>query len=233
MHYEDLFNRANIMQGELGKLSREVMKVQEEERKRLSRELQDEIGQLLTAVTINLEILKRTAVSPSYSRTLNDTATLVRRVFENVHQFSRELRPSVLDELGFISAVRWYTKDFEDRTGIRLNLNIEQNAESLTDDQKAMLYRVVQESLTNIVKHSQAKSVNIDTTMTERTLTMRIQDNGKGIPPEILSSDGRNGTGLGILGMRERVRIAKGKFVIDSQRGVGTTIHVQIPLNGT
>jgi signal transduction histidine kinase len=111
-------------------------------------------------------------------------------------------------------------------------LNIEQNAESLTDDQKAMLYRVVQESLTNVAKHSYAKNVNIDTTMSERTLTMKIEDNGKGIPSEILMSDGRNGKGLGILGMRERVRIAKGEFDVDSKKGKGTTIRVQIPLNG-
>ncbi len=232
VHYEELFNRANIMQGELGRLSREVMKVQEDERKRISRELHDEIGQLLTAVTINLEILKRTASTMTYATTLNDTARLVNQVFESVHQFSSELRPTVLDELGFISAVRWYTKNFQERTGIRLYLNIEQNAESLTDDQKAMLYRVVQESLTNVAKHSQAKNVNIDTIMTDSTLTMKIEDNGKGIPIEILMSDGRNGKGLGILGMRERVRIAKGEFIVDSKKGMGTTIRVQIPLNG-
>src|SRR5438876_4015646 len=151
------------MQEKLRELSRKVLHAQEEERKRISRELHDEVGQALTAISVNLQLLKQKAakVGGGLDATVEETQSLLEQTMFNVHRFSYELRPAMLDDLGLIIALRWYIKAFAKRTGIKLNFRADPAAEQLENEPKMVVYRVVQESLTNVYKYAEASRVEV------------------------------------------------------------------------
>ncbi|MGH9337539.1 MAG: histidine kinase, partial [Vicinamibacteria bacterium] len=234
-HHRELFRQAQEMQDSLRALSLEVLRVQEDERKRISRDLHDEVGQALTAIQMNLEILKKRPSeddTPTPKR-MADTQDLVARTIETVHRFCRDLRPAMLDDLGLVPTLKWYTKTFAERTGIRVNLRASRSVEKLDHDGKTLVYRVLQESLTNVWKHAGAQEAEVAIRAFHRGISMEIRNDGKAFEVERYVRPRQQGGGLGLLGMQERVRQVNGEFTVESVMGKGTTIRVQIPFKLT
>ena len=209
---------------ELRALAARVQSVREEERTRVAREIHDELGQALTAIKYDLSSLSRKLPgdkerqSASILKLVDDTIQAVRRI-------STELRPMVLDAVGLVAAVEWAACEFADRTGTRCQLNLPQN-DVITDEERATaLFRVLQETLTNVARHANATEVKVRLAEDNGCLTLEVQDNGRGVSDEHLSGCGS----LGILGMRERARLLGGDLRIASAVGEGTTVMVRIP----
>ena len=215
---------------DLRDLSSQVLHAQEEERKHISRELHDEVGQALTALNTNLGMLQRngTVDRVLLKKKIADTQVLVARTMETLHRFARELRPAMLDELGLLPALRSYLKDFAGRTGLQVRFAASAEAERLKDYQKTVVYRVVQESLANVARHARASRVTLSLRKLSGAFQVEIKDNGKGFALEQqLAAKGRKR--LGLLGMRERVRLVNGRFAVKSRLGEGTAVSVEIP----
>src|SRR5262249_10127199 len=152
-----------------------------------------------------------------------DTQSLLGQTMECVHRFARELRPTMLDELGLLSALRSYLKGFAERTGLRVHFKASPQAEKLDDEQKTVVFRVAQESLTNVAKHAQAPQVTATLRTLKNGVRMQITDNGKSFRVQPQFSVGTRKR-LGLLGMQERVRLVNGRFAIESEPGKGTTV---------
>jgi len=215
---------------DLGKLSSQVLHVQEEERKHLSRELHDEVGQTLAAINMNLGMLQLngTVDRALLKKKISDTQKLLAQTMDSVHRFARELRPAMLDELGLLPALRAHLRNFAERTGLQVRFVASPQAEHLTDDQKTAVYRVAQESLTNVAKHARASRVTVRRRKINRGLQIEIRDNGQAFKvEEQLSGKGRKR--LGLLGMRERARLLHGRFAVTSRPGKGTAVSMEIP----
>ena len=230
-HYRVLFKQASVMQENLRNLSNQILHAQEEERKRISRELHDEVGQALTAVNTHLTLLQRddTLDVDLLRKRVGDTQGLLAQTMETVHRFARELRPAMLDELGLVPALRSYLKGFGERTGLGVRFQGSPQAEYLDDEQKTVVFRVTQESLTNVAKHAQASQVAVSVRRLKKVVEVQIKDDGKAF--EVDQQFGANGKKrLGLLGMQERVRLVNGHFAIKSVAGKGTTVRVEIPL---
>jgi PAS domain S-box-containing protein len=231
-HYRHLFNRDRAMQENLRNLSDRILHVQEEERTHLSRELHDEVGQALTAINVNLAMVKRNGASrrADLSRKIADTQNLVEQTMETVHRFARELRPAMLDDLGLVPALRSYTKRFAERTHLSVRFHGNPVAESLSREQKTVVFRVTQESLTNVAKHARASRVEVSLRRSGAGLRLTVKDNGRAFKVE-RPVPGQGTKHFGLMGMQERVRLINGQFTIASKPGHGTTVSVEIPFH--
>ena len=220
------------LQKQLRDLSRQILVAQEEERKRISRELHDEIAQVLTAVNLHLSILKKEA-SPNtqgIKRRIAQTQHLVEKSVTAVQQFAGQLRPPALDVLGLIPALRSYMEDFAKQTDLRIGFTsfTPGRVQELDDDKQMVLYRVAQEALINVARHAEASLVKVRIQKLPRVIRMEVQDNGKSFEVQgVLSAKAHKG--LGLLGMRERVEMVGGCFAVESSPGKGTTIRAEIP----
>jgi PAS domain S-box-containing protein len=226
-----LLQRSQEMHQELRLLSRQVISAQEEERKRISRELHDVIAQTLTTISLRLATLKiEAARNPkSLERSIGRTQQEVARSVNIVHRFARELRPAVLDDLGLIPALHEFLKHFGAETGIRVNLSAFSEVEGVSGDKRTVLYRVAQEAISNIRGHAHASQVEVEIQKLNSALCMTIKDNGKGFQHQGLLRAQRDKR-LGLLGMRERLEMLGGEFRVVSTPGKGTTVFAQIPL---
>ncbi len=217
---------------DLKRLSTRLIDIQEEERARLSRELHDEIGQVLTAIRIEIsQSLSSAGRAPEAHERLERARQLVERAVRTVRNISLLLRPSALDDLGLVPALQWLSDDFSNRTGMECAFAEEGVQEALPDAVKTCAYRVVQEALHNCEKHSAASLVRIQVRQTASTLDLEIEDNGRGVN---LSSAGMplQNTGSGLLGMRERAAMLGGRVAIRSAVGAGLKLALSIPLAG-
>ncbi len=162
-HYSRLLEQSRHMQEQLRLLSRQLLSAQEEERKKISRELHDEIAQTLTGINVRLATLKKEAAinTKGLEQKITRTQQLVEKSVDIVHRFARELRPTVLDDLGLIPALHSFMKNFTRRTGIRVSLTAFAAVEQLNSDKRTVLYRVAQEALTNVARHAQASRVEV------------------------------------------------------------------------
>lgn len=215
-------------------LSSKILQAQEEERRRISRELHDEVGQSLTAISITLAALKKNggARSKRTLRTITNTQHLLEGTMETVHSFARELRPAMLDELGLVPALRSHIKNFAERTGLDARLRASPAAEELNGEQKTTVFRIVQESLTNVAKHACASRVAISVRPVGQGICVEIADDGKSFHPDLRNIAWQKHR-LGLLGMQERVRLVNGRFSILPEPGRGTTVRVTIPFRTT
>ncbi|HWW03063.1 MAG TPA: histidine kinase [Candidatus Acidoferrum sp.] len=231
-HFRELFIRARRMEENLRNLSNQILHVQEEERKHISRELHDEIGQAMTAISIKIEALGNNGAAGSdrFKQNAAETQALLLQTMETVHRFARELRPAMLDELGLLPAFRSYLKGFADRTRLRVRFRGNPIAEKLGNDQKTVLFRVAQESLTNVAKHARASQVKVVISKLKDGVCMLVADDGKSFTPGPMNS-AKSRQRLGLLGMQERVRLVNGRFVVRPQPGKGTTVRVVIPFH--
>ena len=210
---------------ELHALNGQLQSVREEERTRLARELHDELGQALTAIKIDLAALKAAPGHAQQAQSIDGTLRLVDETIHSVRRISTELRPSVLDHLGLVAAVEWAAAEFQERTGIRCRVNLPETHRAIEPERATALFRIFQETLTNIARHAGATEVRIDLRQPGGNLELEVSDNGHGI-----SEAQRAGPGsLGILGMRERALLMGGEFTIAGNSGKGTAVRVRIP----
>ena len=230
-HYSRLLAQSDVLQEQLRQLSRQILSAQEDERKKISRELHDVIAQTLTSINVRLATLKKEAAIniKGLDRNIDRTQRLVEKSVNIVHQFARELRPAALDDLGLIPALHSFLKNFTARTGVRTRLTAFAGVEQLDTARRTALYRVAQEALTNVARHAQASRADISIQKFTDCICLRIKDNGKSFPVERVMH-ARGGRRLGLLGMRERLEMVGGRFEVESAPGKGTCVAAQIPL---
>jgi signal transduction histidine kinase len=233
-HYSELLEQSECLQEQLRRLSREVLSAQEEERREISRELHDVIAQTLTGINVRLAALKKEAAvnTKGLDRNIASTQRLVEKSVDIVHQFARELRPAVLDDLGLIPALHSFMKSFTTRTGVRTKLTAFAAVEQLDTARRTVLFRVAQEALTNVARHAQATRVEVSIRKLPNGICMKIEDDGKSFQVERVIH-GNGGKRLGLLGMRERLEMVGGHFDVESVAGKGTTITAQFSTGKT
>ena len=210
------FNRMlDRLEAERRDASRDVLRAQEQERKRLAQDLHDEVNQALTAIMLRLQATIQEA-PPELARELRETQRLAGQAMEELLNLARELRPTALDDHGLLPALRGQVRDFGERTGIKADFRRRGTVPPLSDDQQLVIYRVTQESLSNVAQHAGAKHVSVELSFVGRTV-LRIADDGCGV------RGSRNG-GLGLTGMHERALLVGGDLDVHSAEGQGTTI---------
>lgn len=222
---------ATIQQSRTQALAFLLFQQQEEERREISRELHDEVIQILTGVNYQLSALSKEAATHTghLQRGLHNTQTLITTSIENVHRFAKELRPIVLDELGLIPAIRTFCRDYSKQIGVNIRVNASGSITSLSEVSKASLFRVAQEALTNAGKHAKASRITLSVKRVKENLQLKITDNGVAFNVKKLDSR-KIKNRLGVLGMQERIRLVNGNFRIDSKMGRGTVIIATVPL---
>ncbi|MFA6148172.1 MAG: PAS domain-containing sensor histidine kinase [bacterium] len=213
----------------LRNLSRRLQSLLEEERTRISREIHDELGQALTAMKLDLSLLKSNLASAGLaepSAKVHEIEQAVNRIVRTVRKIATELRPGILDELGVAAAIEWVAKEFQDRTGIRCKVSIKAVGKVSDTVRATAIFRIVQESLTNVMRHAEATQVNVRLEKKRDTLVLDVKDNGIGI------MDGRifDSRSHGLAGIRERVLLLGGVAVISGKPGKGTLVRVTIPI---
>jgi signal transduction histidine kinase len=225
-----LLQEARQMQIKLRHLSHQVLSAQEEERKEISRELHDEIVQTLTGINVQLASLKieSGANKESLSKHISYTQQLVEKSVNIVHKFARDLRPTLLDDLGLIPALLSYVKGFMERTGIRVNFVAFADVEKLSNERRTVLFRVAQAALINVAQHAHASNVRLKIVDTPKCVLMEVADDGVSFNVQ-RTLDSRRNTRLGLISMRERVEMVGGRFSIESTRGIGTKITATLP----
>ena len=225
-----LLAQSQKMQGQMKHLSHKLLSAQEEERKRISRELHDVIAQTLVGINVHLAAFTREALDnpKGLKRRITRTQRLVDESVEIVHRFARELRPTVLDDLGLTPALHTLLKEFTKRTGIRTELTVFEGLDQLESELRTVLFRVAQEALNNVVRHAEASRVHVRIENVGDDIRMEIHDDGKSFQAERALS-GRGHKRLGLQGMRERLEMVNGRLAIDSSLETGTTISASIP----
>ncbi|MDD2598822.1 MAG: histidine kinase [Kiritimatiellae bacterium] len=226
----ELLEQSRLLQTQLRMLSRNILRAQEDERKRISRELHDVVVQLLTGINVQLTILKNESLvsTKELSRKISDAQRLVVKSVDIVHRFARELRPSVLDDLGLMPALHTFMKSFMEESGVRVTLTAFEGVEKLSNTKRTVVYRVVQEALTNVARHAHAGRVDVCIEKIASAVRIHIKDDGRGFDLKKLLR-AKKIKHLGVLGMRERVEMVRGTFKIESAPEQGTTILIQIP----
>jgi signal transduction histidine kinase len=221
---------------DLERLSARLVTVQEEERRSLSRELHDEVGQALTAIKMDVTVARRgidaLQVAESGARIvswLEDARSIAENTLQSVRDLSQLLHPSMLDDFGLPEALRSHVRTFSKRTGISAQFIQTGKEQRLPQAMEVCLYRIVQEALTNVVRHSGARNALVTLSQTDDRLDMTIDDDGHGIDHEISRFDASSTRGLGVIGMRERVQALGGTFALESRRGGGTRVAVHLP----
>jgi PAS domain S-box-containing protein len=214
----------------LQNLSRRLLEVQEEERKHLARELHDEFGQVLAAITLHLRAARGLAGDAAYPR-LDECATLLQQAGEQVRSLALELRPTMLDTLGLEAALRWLAEHHQQRTGCAVQVVGHLSGAPLSPEQEIACFRVAQEALTNVVRHAAARHVWIEVSQSQSVLELVVRDDGVGFDvaatQELATQRGR----LGLLGMAERVHLLGGTLQVESEPGRGTRIRASFPLS--
>jgi len=206
-------------------LNQHLNDIRENERALISREIHDELGQSLTALKLDLnQFLKYVNKNPEAVMKLVSMNKLILGTIKNVQRISSDLRPGILDDLGLVPAIEWYCDEFEKRTGIICTHKLE-NIDYRESMINIIFFRILQESLTNVIRHSKASSVYVNLRQTQKGAILTIKDNGIGIPEEKIESH----KSLGLIIMRERVRLLNGKLDITSKEGKGTMLTIFIP----
>jgi signal transduction histidine kinase len=214
----------------LRELSARFLQLQDEERRRIARELHDSVGQMLAALGMNLDAvgtdLERLT---KVAKAVNDSAVLVQELSQEVRTISHLLHPPLLDEAGLASALRWYIDGFAQRSQIQVDLECPEDFERLSREAETAIFRTIQECLTNIHRHSESTTATIRIAAADSHVHVEVRDRGKGIPPEKQFEMGSTGiTGVGIRGMRERLRQLGGSLEIHSN-GEGTLVVARLP----
>jgi len=213
---------------QLRSLASHLQTVREEERLIMAREIHDELGQALTALKMDL-IWMQKRFGPEQEEHLNKVrsmSNLVDSTIQTVRRISTELRPGLIDDLGLQAAMEWYCGEFQNRTGIKCNLDLDEEEHPLEQDRVIAVFRIFQEALTNVARHAEAKKVYVRLHFNSETLSMEIKDNGKGITEEQIFSQ----KSLGLVGLRERVNPWGGTVIISGIKNMGTTVKVILPI---
>ena len=216
---------------ELRKLSTRLMNLQDQEHRRIARELHDSEGQSLSVLLMSLSKLKRCCASLDEESQvlLSESIEIANQCLRDIRTLSYLLHPPLLDEFGLISALHWYVEGFSQRSGIAVNLKVPHMLNRLPAEMETSLFRLVQEGLTNIHRHSGSARASISLEQDGKYLNLRIEDYGRGIDPSKINGTNGHGTGVGIAGMRERARELGGSMQIESDKN-STVVSVSLPL---
>jgi PAS domain S-box-containing protein len=218
---------------QLRELSHRLMRTQDEERRHIARELHDSAGQIVTALGMSLaDISRQVGQNPQLGKSVKDSEALVQQLSKEIRTTSYLLHPPLLEESGVAGALRWYVDGLTERSGLDIRLSVPEDFERLPSEMELVMFRFVQECLTNIHRHSGSKIAAIRISREPKRIHLEVQDEGKGISPEKLAEIQSQGSGVGIAGMRERVRQLEGDMSIQSN-GSGTKICVTFPVPGT
>ncbi len=215
--------RAERAEQELRHLSNQLVRVQEEERKTISRELHDEVGQLLTGLRMELATLSRYEPDDEFRQRLESVKRLAEEALRSVRNLALLVRPSMLDDLGLEPALHWQAKEFSRRCGIPVSVNIEGKLDNLPEALRLCLYRSIQEAMTNCGKHADASRITVVVKQDESRVVASVHDDGRGFDALLKTP------GLGLLGMTERVRALQGRMSVSSEPGRGTLISLELP----
>jgi len=231
--YRKLLLISEGRQKKLKHLSHELISIQEEERKKISRDLHDEVVQTLNGLSIELHVLGEDSKADAVSvkQKIVRAQRLVAISASAVHRFARELRPAALDDLGLIPALNSYCESLSEKKALPIHVTDLGGVDDLASDKRTVLYRVAQEALTNVIRHANATEVRISAGKIADSVHLEIKDNGRSFDVnEILAS--KNNRRLGLIGMKERIEMVGGRLAIASSPGQGTAVRVQIPFQG-
>jgi signal transduction histidine kinase len=205
----------------------DVTQTQEEERKRIARELHDDTVQSLIAIGQRLELIKETLAEPAEARArLSEVRTMVTGSIASVRQFSRDLRPLALEDLGLMAAMQYLVNQLAQSTGIEVNFEVEGPIEGLSNDMEVAIYRILQETLNNVRKHADATEVDVLAHFDDDQVTLTVADNGRGFEvPEAMTDFASSGS-FGVMGLQERAQLFGGNVTVQSQPQVGTVVHM-------
>ncbi len=212
-------------------LSRQLVRAQEDERRRLAHELHDEIGQSLTAAQLNLQVLRRLPDRAELPSRLEDSLGLIDRVLQQVRALSLDLRPAMLDDLGLVAALRWFVNRQAERASLVAHFVAKPPALRGSSELETICFRIAQEALTNIIRHARARRVSVELRQHDGELHLAICDDGIGFDVAEARSQAV-GVSLGLLGMQERALLIGGQVAIESAPGRGTTVRARFPLPG-
>ncbi|MBI5943291.1 MAG: sensor histidine kinase [Chloroflexi bacterium] len=214
-------------------ISERAIHAQEEERVRIARSLHDDTAQTISMLIINLERIEKKIPQddPDLSRRVSESYKVATLLLENLRKVIWDLRPSILDDLGLIPAIRWYAQTNLDEKGIQVEMKVGIGAMRLPPHLETMLFRILQEAVSNIVRHAKASNVIISLRPEGNHVILEVRDNGRGFDVERTTGDAVTRKQLGLLGMQERASLVNGLVKVESTPGVGTTLRVYIPLN--
>ena len=213
---------------QLRDLTTYLQRVGEIERTNIAREIHDELGQTLTVLKMDLAWLRKRLPGRQISL-LEKTDTmsqLINKTIQTVKKISTDLRPGLLDDLGLAAAIEWQAEEFQKRTGIKCKITIEPKDISLDKDRNTAIFRIFQETLTNVARHAEASEVNVSLKQRNGQIELRVRDNGRGITEGQIS----NPKSFGLIGIRERVKIFGGNSILKGSPGKGTIMTVRIPI---
>ena len=220
-----LFEQVRASSERLHSLSRRLVEVQENERRYISRELHDEAGQLLTSLMVDLRLLEKKASQPDeIKKVIAEMERSLNQVLENLHRVAMALRPASLDHVGLVGALSQHVESVGEKHGLQVSFRSGKIRKRLPANMETILYRIVQEALTNVVRHAHATRVDVVLTVRDDKLIVIVEDNGVGFDPEATMT----GEHLGLFGIRERAEMIDGKLVIESAPGKGTTLIVEV-----
>jgi signal transduction histidine kinase len=225
---DELISQAEVVR----ELSGRLLQMQDEERRRIARELHDSVGQIIAAMSINLAEVERERdhLSSNAAHAINENSSMVQELSRQIRTISHLLHPPLLDEVGLASALQWYVEGFSERSKVQVSLELPNDFGRLPAEMETAIFRIVQECLTNVHRHSGSSTAVVRIANTANQLRVEVQDNGKGIPPEKQSEMGRAGkTGVGMRGMRERLRQFGGQLEVSSSPGL-TLVVAMLPI---
>lgn len=230
MRAQDQHERTEQAEREMRRLSHDLVVAQEDERRRLARELHDEVGQMLTALRMELGKAERARGVPgdAFVESSAEVKRIIETITATVRALSMGLRPAMLDDFGLGAALDWHARDFSRRYQVPVYLNVEGDVDGLPEPHRTCVYRAVQEALTNCARHARATRIDVTVKESLQHLQLSIQDNGVGLD----GSDSRR-QGVGLVGIEERVREIGGVVSITSMKGAGTTVDIDIPVPRT
>jgi PAS domain S-box-containing protein len=208
-------------------LTEHLQNIREQERAHMAREIHDELGQLLTVLKMDVSWLKKrvTTTEPAIKEKFTELLEMLDTTVKTVRRIASELRPTLLDDLGLVAAMEWHLEEFEKRSGIAKEFNTSVTEVSIDDSMKIGLFRILQESLTNVARHSQAQKVNVGLEKNNGHIILKITDNGKGFDTSRTTRKT-----LGLLGMKERTEMMGGEYQITSKPGEGTVVEIKVPV---
>ncbi len=223
----DLYSRLESRSVELARLSARMIEQHEDERRRLSRELHDETAQVFSAVKMELGVLRD--ASPGQTARFDHVLGLIDTGIRSIRSVTNDLRPSLLDDLGLLPALRSLVADFSDRSGIAAGLVAPGSLPSLSQEAELALFRALQEALSNVLRHAEARSVDVDISVSAKGVLLAVRDDGRGIPPEVTAGRPERAGHLGLAGMRERISALGGSVRLRGEPGAGASLEVLVP----
>ena len=221
--------RSQIYMEELRQMSQRLLEAQETERRVIARELHDEIGQALTATRMNLRDLEQQASGSPLAQRAADASGIVAQLLQQVRQLSLDLHPTVLDDLGLAASLRWLARTRAGGGQLNMVLELQEDLPRFTSAVEHTAFRVFQEALSNVLRHSGARNLSVKLASQGDRLQLEVRDDGHGFDPEAARTHALAGASLGVIGMQERARLADGHIVIESSPGQGTLVRVSLP----